>query len=415
MIGIILESLVFLIGLVILISGKAALSRRIDLTGAPARAVGVWLMLFVPISISIYTACMGYWLRSLPPNRTSVSSIEFPVIYLLVTIFGSMALVGLAVFLIYRGVRSRSDKVYAHLNDTHIARSGQELGAFNDLDIQNALSSKQLLYSDHFYKEGMAQWLTLHQWHPRTLNYSAPLFWSIAWLFIVSAAYIGSSTFLVFSVHPGMTIDGQPLPSFLSLVKREEPPYTTSLTSTSRPAVFPKGITLRSSSPAIPKNSSYSSGDQLNDLMDFGTLMAQETTNGRPIDATAALKKLAEQGNPIAQFELGNSYLTGRNASAGRATFQQNLKLALEWYTKAARQGHLMSQLLVSTTLESGEAGRKSTPEAWAWNVLYIEKFSGDEKEQLSKHLRELEDSMSDQDKNEGKAFLAKLRAEGVR
>ena len=62
---------------------------------------------------------------------------------------------------------------------------------------------------------------------------------------------------------------------------------------------------------------------------------------GQKVDAFLLLKELAPKGDPEAQYKLGGYYQYGY---AGPANF----KLALEWYERAARQGHTDAMLGVA-------------------------------------------------------------------
>ncbi|HEX9568258.1 MAG TPA: tetratricopeptide repeat protein [Rhodospirillales bacterium] len=53
--------------------------------------------------------------------------------------------------------------------------------------------------------------------------------------------------------------------------------------------------------------------------------------------ALAELRPLAEAGDPVAQFSIGYMYAEGRGVAS-------DLRVAAEWFDKAARQGHAMAQ-----------------------------------------------------------------------
>ena len=60
------------------------------------------------------------------------------------------------------------------------------------------------------------------------------------------------------------------------------------------------------------------------------------------------LTKLAEQGDIEAQFKLAVAYDFGKNG------VEQDIDLAIEWYTKAAEQGHIIAQHNLGTTYSDG-------------------------------------------------------------
>lgn len=66
---------------------------------------------------------------------------------------------------------------------------------------------------------------------------------------------------------------------------------------------------------------------------------------GQKVDAFLLLKELAPKGDPEAQYKLAGYYQYGY---AGPANF----KLALEWYERAARQGHIDAMLGIAILLD---------------------------------------------------------------
>jgi hypothetical protein len=59
-------------------------------------------------------------------------------------------------------------------------------------------------------------------------------------------------------------------------------------------------------------------------------------------------RKAAEQGHAQAQFNLGRRYRDGE-------TLPQNAAEAVKWYRKAAAQGHAEAQFSLSLQYEKGE------------------------------------------------------------
>lgn len=73
-----------------------------------------------------------------------------------------------------------------------------------------------------------------------------------------------------------------------------------------------------------------------------------------------ALQKAAQEGDPEAQNNLGNMYISGQGIT------QSDTK-AFEWYQKAAVQGHASAQFNLSIMYEYGLGVSKSEEKATDW------------------------------------------------
>jgi TPR repeat protein len=82
---------------------------------------------------------------------------------------------------------------------------------------------------------------------------------------------------------------------------------------------------------------------------------------GAELDAeTKALIARAEQGDALAQFNLGVKYANGEGVP-------QDYKAAVKWYRKAAEQGHALSQSRLGYMYYNGEGVLKDDVNAYAW------------------------------------------------
>jgi len=117
---------------------------------------------------------------------------------------------------------------------------------------------------------------------------------------------------------------------------------------------------------------------------------------GKYAEAVDIWRPLAEQGNPRAQYAMGNSYLSGRgvpkdyseaakwfrlSAEQGDARAQydygrmyatgkgvaENQQEAVKWYRLAAEQGHMKSQLLLGLSYSQGIGVIQDKQEAAEW------------------------------------------------
>jgi putative methionine-R-sulfoxide reductase with GAF domain len=89
----------------------------------------------------------------------------------------------------------------------------------------------------------------------------------------------------------------------------------------------------------------------------------------KPITSTAdatdlgALRKLAEEGDPAAQFALGARYATGEGVS-------QNYSEAVRWFAKAGEQGHVVAQATLGAYYWAGRGVPQDLSKAYFWSIL---------------------------------------------
>ena len=76
-----------------------------------------------------------------------------------------------------------------------------------------------------------------------------------------------------------------------------------------------------------------------------------------------ALSKLAEEGDPAAQFALGARYATGEGVS-------QNYPEAVGWFSKAAEQGHVVAQATLGAYYWAGRGVPQDLGKAYFWSIL---------------------------------------------
>ena len=77
----------------------------------------------------------------------------------------------------------------------------------------------------------------------------------------------------------------------------------------------------------------------------------------------ASLRKVAEQGDPAAQFSLGARYATGEGVT-------QDYTEAVRWFTKAAEQGHILAQATLGAYYWAGRGVPQDLTKAYYWSVL---------------------------------------------
>jgi hypothetical protein len=82
-----------------------------------------------------------------------------------------------------------------------------------------------------------------------------------------------------------------------------------------------------------------------------------------PATDLAALRKLAEKGDPAAQFQLGARYATGEEVA-------QDYTEAVRWFTMAAEQGHILAQATLGAYYWAGRGVPQDLTKAYYWSVL---------------------------------------------
>jgi hypothetical protein len=75
------------------------------------------------------------------------------------------------------------------------------------------------------------------------------------------------------------------------------------------------------------------------------------------------LRRLAEQGDPIAQFAVGARYATGEDVP-------QDYTEAVRWFSLAADQGHVVAQATLGAYYWAGRGVPQDLVKAYLWSVL---------------------------------------------
>jgi len=101
------------------------------------------------------------------------------------------------------------------------------------------------------------------------------------------------------------------------------------------------------------------------------TQLQQQTTNKPQSSSLAApaagdlqtMRRLAEQGDPIAQFAVGARYATGEDVP-------QDYSEAVRWFSKAAEQGHVPAQATLGAYYWAGRGVPVDLSKAYFWSLL---------------------------------------------
>lgn len=103
-------------------------------------------------------------------------------------------------------------------------------------------------------------------------------------------------------------------------------------------------LPLRQASPALPKSPAATE-----------TVAAASNVEG--------LRRLAEQGDPIAQFAVGARYATGEDVP-------QDYTEAVRWFSLAAEQGHVVAQATLGAYYWACRGVPQDLVKAYLWSVL---------------------------------------------
>jgi hypothetical protein len=75
------------------------------------------------------------------------------------------------------------------------------------------------------------------------------------------------------------------------------------------------------------------------------------------------LRKLADRGDPVAQFAVGAKYATGEEV-------KQDYGEAVKWFSKAAEQGHVVAQAMLGAYYMAGRGVPQDLSKAYFWSSL---------------------------------------------
>ena len=82
-----------------------------------------------------------------------------------------------------------------------------------------------------------------------------------------------------------------------------------------------------------------------------------------PVNDFTGLRRLAEQGDPVAQYAVGLHYAQGEDVP-------QDYTEAARWFSQAAEQGHIAAQATLGGFYWAGRGVPKDVTKAYFWLVL---------------------------------------------
>jgi hypothetical protein len=90
---------------------------------------------------------------------------------------------------------------------------------------------------------------------------------------------------------------------------------------------------------------------------------ANQTELSDDVSDLASLRRVAERGDPAAQFALGARYATGEEV-------EQDYVEAVRWFTQAAERGHILAQATLGAYYWAGRGVPPDLTKAYFWSVL---------------------------------------------
>jgi hypothetical protein len=90
---------------------------------------------------------------------------------------------------------------------------------------------------------------------------------------------------------------------------------------------------------------------------------ARQSASPAGVSDLAGLRKVAEKGDPAAQFQLGVHYATGEDV-------KQDYTEAVRWFNLAADQGHILAQATLGAYYWAGRGVPQDLTKAYYWSVL---------------------------------------------
>jgi TPR repeat protein len=94
-----------------------------------------------------------------------------------------------------------------------------------------------------------------------------------------------------------------------------------------------------------------------------GEILRSDAIVPEPTKEVLELKDFANLGDPASQYKIGKAYLEGSGV-------QQNDRDALNWFLKAAEQGHVDAQSQAGRMSFMGEGTSRNNEEAYFWYSL---------------------------------------------
>jgi putative methionine-R-sulfoxide reductase with GAF domain len=91
--------------------------------------------------------------------------------------------------------------------------------------------------------------------------------------------------------------------------------------------------------------------------------IAQPPERSGQAGGSEGIERLAERGDPVAQFELGARYATGEEVA-------QDYPQALSWFSKAAEQGNVAAQATLGAYYWAGRGVPQDLSKAYYWAIL---------------------------------------------
>ena len=117
---------------------------------------------------------------------------------------------------------------------------------------------------------------------------------------------------------------------------------------------------------AVAMRKKLMSNEHIDEADSLATLTAMLLSQGKYAEAQRLNRKAADQGNPVAQYNLGDIYDNGQGVPKDSAE-------AFRWFHQAADQGHAEAQAILGRMYANGEGVDKDPVAAVKWSLRAAE------------------------------------------
>lgn len=142
--------------------------------------------------------------------------------------------------------------------------------------------------------------------------------------------------------------------SLASLLPRLDTPFSHLKQENVTDAMFQQAVTMRRK---------LMSNERIDEADSLATLTAMLLSQGKYAEAITVNRLAAAQGDPVAQYNLGDIYDNGQGVPKDWAE-------AFKWFRQAADQGHVEAQAILGRMYRNGEGVSKDPVEAVKWSRL---------------------------------------------
>lgn len=268
------------------------------------------------------------------------------------------------------------------ISNYQVAREGEVLGVYDEDSLPKLLRSGELKITDHYWREGMAEWLTLATLMPEmNTPRSKHKFW-------LPGILVGCLLCVVVILVSGI-FSGKPAPSELEELKaRAEAGDGKAATSLGLRYMNGDGVKKNVHEAVVWLITGARAGDSQALLLHGNLCLTQSEEATEDImkelardQAEVKLRKAANAGNGDAQAVAGSLWLNGERG------MPRDEKQAMQWFRAGAEEGHAACQFLLAQCFDAGTGTTKDQVQAVEWFRRSAETGLADAQFKLGHHL----------------------------